>query len=312
MTKMSEARIQSASTPLEMKGPSSAGATVRVAAAMAGWGTIGLFVVNAGSNAVTTAGWRCVFGAGTLLVIVVLNGAYRKSTITRRNVMMAVLGGVALVSNWVFLFYAFDHTTLTVATMAYHMEPFFLLLLGALFLREKVTGTHLAWIMLAFGGLALATGFVGSEGAHGIRVLAVLSALTAGLLYGIATLLAKRTVGLHVNITSLIQCGVGIVMLMPFATALEWSGGGWVWVLLMGVLHTGVLYSLLYSGVGRLSVPVIAALSFINPAVAVLCDVIFLGHVPSVMQIAGIATIVIATLGVTLNWGSRPVQPVEG
>lgn len=279
-------------------------ASVLLALAMAGWGTIGLFSIQAGTDAITTTAWRCVFAAATLLVLSLATRSFRTSVWTRRAVALTVLGGLALVANWAFLFFSFSQTTITITTVAYHLEPFFLVTLGALAARKAPRRRDMAWLLVAFCGLLLATQFVGLDGIQPLdtaQLLGVGAALAAGALYAVTTFAAQHTRGIRPYPMTLIQCVVGAVILLPFARALDWSDPSWGWIAVMGIVHTGLLYSILYSTARVLSTITIAALSFVNPAVAVLVDVMVYGHLPDALQLLGIAIITGATLAMTVR-----------
>lgn len=271
--------------------------------AMAGWGTIGLFAHGADADPVTIAAWRCVFAAATLAVMSIVIGAFRSSRFTRRAVLVTLAGGAALVANWVLLFAAFDRTTITIATVSYHMEPFLLVAIGALIARRAPSARSVAWLVAGFAGLLLATRFVRFDGlAHdGGSFVGPLAGLGAGLLYAIATLLAKYTDGIHPQVMTLMQCGLGALVLLPFAGMLDWSDSRWGWIAALGIIHTGVLYWILYAAARRLPTTTLAALSFVNPAVAVLTDVLLTGDLPTLEQFIGIAVIVASTLAITLK-----------
>lgn len=274
-----------------------------LAGAMIGWGTIGLFALHADASPLTTAAWRCAFAVLALLVVCGAGGAFRGNTLTRRAMGLTLLGGVALVANWVLLFQAFQSTTLTIATVAYHSEPLFLVLLGSLAARRLPAAADLGWLVVASAGLLLATRFVSPQGVavDAASWAGVIAALAAGALYAVATFLARETTGIHPQVMTLMQCALGAVLLLPFAPPLAWGGDGWMWIAGMGTVHTGVLYGILYGTVRRLTVVTVAALSFINPAVAVLTDVVVYERLPTAGQLAGIAIIVVATLKMTLR-----------
>ncbi|MDQ1137772.1 drug/metabolite transporter (DMT)-like permease [Microbacterium sp. SORGH_AS 1204] len=279
-------------------------ASVLLALAMAGWGTIGLFSIQAGTDAITTTAWRCVFGAATLLVLSLATRSFQMSIWTRRAVILTVPGGLALVANWAFLFFSFSQTTITITTVAYHFEPFFLVALGAIASRTAPRRGDVAWLLAAFGGLLLATQFVGARGIQPLdaaQLLGIGAALAAGALYAVATFAAQHTSGIRPYPMTLIQCVVGAVILLPFAHSLDWSGSSWGWIAVMGIVHTGLLYSILYSTARVLSTITLAALSFVNPAVAVFVDVMVYGRLPDALQLVGIAIIAAATLAMTLR-----------
>ncbi|TIX03008.1 MAG: EamA/RhaT family transporter, partial [Mesorhizobium sp.] len=85
------------------------------------------------------------FGAATLLVICAALGLLR-GTLTPRVAGLAVLGGAAIVINWLLLFSAFPRASISIATAVYNTQPFMLVGFGALFLGERLTLAKLAWL----------------------------------------------------------------------------------------------------------------------------------------------------------------------
>jgi len=79
-------------------------------------------------------------------------------------------------------------------------------------------------------------------------------------------------------------------------------GFHWAWLLGLGVIHSGIVYVLFYSTYPRLPVVTIAVVSFVYPMVALLLDYLLYGHRLDLVQMAGIALIVLGTLGVNLKW----------
>ena len=56
--------------------------------------------------------------------------------------------------------------------------------------------------------------------------------------------------------------------------------------------------------------PAIAVLTVVYPASAVVVDFAVYGHLVSLWQVAGFALIVLASLGVNLDWGARGVGKI--
>lgn len=65
-------------------------------------GSIGAFVLLSGLPVIDVVFWRCLIGALTLLLFIVLN-RQPFSRLTRFTLALAVLGGIALVINWLLL-----------------------------------------------------------------------------------------------------------------------------------------------------------------------------------------------------------------
>jgi len=287
--------------------------TAEMTAAMLISGTIGWFVVMSGQPVSGVVFWRCLFGALTLLAICGALGLLRPGILTWRTFSIAVFGGVAIVLNWLLLFASYSHATISIATTVYNTQPFMLLMLGALFLGEKITATKLFWLMLSFAGMVAIV--QAKPGGSGNTVdgygLGILMALGAAFFYALAALAAKWLKGTPPHLIALIQVATGMLMLAPMT---DFSHpptdlGTWAILVTVGVVHTGLMYVLLYGAIQRLPTHLTGALSFLYPIAAILVDRLAFGHALQPMQIAGAAIILIAAAGMNLGWSPRWLRP---
>jgi len=278
---------------------------IEMSAAMLISGTIGYFVLTSGQSVANVVFWRCAIGAVTLLVICASLGLIRRGMLSRRQIGVAVLGGVAIVANWLLLFASYRHASISVATTVYNTQPFMLLGLGALFLGEKITVQKLFWLMVAFGGVVL---IVQAKPEHGTLSgsygIGILLALAAAFFYALAAFAAKWLKGTSPHVVALIHVLTGAVMLAPFAdfNALPQTTGGWSILATIGIVHTGIMYILLYGAIQKLPVHLTGALSFIYPVASIAVDRIAFGHLLQPLQIAGSVLVLLAAAGTTLGW----------
>ncbi|MFI9254850.1 DMT family transporter [Streptomyces sp. NPDC053069] len=271
-------------------------------------GTLGVFVVESGAPPFDVVFFRVLFGALALGGYVTARGWLRDHGFTRRTLGLAVLGGVFIVFNWVLLFQSYRNTSISVATVVYHTQPFYVVLLGALLFRERLTAAKAGWIAVAFAGLVLVSGVTPGEFASGGSYLTGIGqALLAALLYGLSTLVTKRITGVRPHLIALVQVLVGIPLLLPFADfgAMSGTGRGWGWLAGLGLIHTGVMYVLMYAAYAKLPTSKIAVLAFVYPAVAMVMDWAVYGHHIGLVQALGVPLIVTASLRVTL---ARPAR----
>ena len=274
-------------------------------AAMVVSGTIAWFVVSSGQPVVDVVFWRCAFGAATLLVVCRAMGLLRRDAMTARQAAIAMAGGVAIVANWLLLFAAYPRASITVATTIYNTQPFMLVGLGALLFRERLTLATLAWLGIAFAGMAAIVQARPGTGQAGTDYLAgILLALGAAFCYALAALAAKALKDVPPYLIVLVQVSVGTILLAPLANLSDLPAGVHAWAMLgtLGVVHTGLVFILLYGALQRLPSPVAGALSFIYPIFTILVDVLAFGHRPHWMQAAGAAVILVAAAGMTLGW----------
>lgn len=276
----------------------------KLAVAMAIIGTVGAFALEAGLDPVTTVFWRCVFGAVFLCAWCLIRGYLPDRSLSPVRLALAALGGVCMVLSWTAFFAGFAMTSIATTTIVYHVQPFFVVLIGVLFLKEKISFDQVVWMAGAFIGVVLASGLVVSSGTVDTRwVVGIALTLAAALLYAIATILAKGLGRQRPEVTALCQTVVGIVLLAPFADVFRAvPAASWGWLLGIGILHTGIAYVIMYSAYPKLSTPVIGVLTFVYPLVAILIDWVVYSHPLGAAQALGMILIAIGTLGVRLGW----------
>ena len=272
-------------------------------------GTIGLCVLESGANPVSVAFYRCAIGGMALALYCQYRGDLtRLAGLSPRILAMAVASGVLMASNWVLFFEGIQRTGIAVATITFHIQPFLVVLLGAFVFRERLQAVTILWIGLALAGLAMATGLSGVELTADRSYLIGLGAtLAAAFLYAGVTIIAKGLTGISAPQLATIQFATGTLMLAAFSPAnpLTLTAGQWGWLAVIGLVHTGGVYVVLYKALPKLTTPVIAVLLFLYPASAVLVDALAYGHLISTFQLIGLGLIILASLAVTLRWGTR-------
>ena len=285
--------------------------TIEMSAAMLISGTIGWFVLVSGQPVINVVFWRCLFDVIALLVVCGALGLLKP--ITLKIAGLAVLGGVAIVLNWVCIFAAYADTSISLATIIYNTQPFMLLLLGGVFLGERVTVVKLGWLGVSFLGMLLIILTPTGEAASTNFLRGIALSLTAAFLYAIATLITKRLKGTPPHLIALIQVATGMLMLAPLAdfSVLPATTSQWLTLVTLGLVHTGVMYYLLYGAIQKLPTHIIGALSFIYPAVAVAVDILAFGHVLRALQFLGAALILFAAAGTTLGWNLKKQKQVD-
>lgn len=272
-------------------------------------GSIGAFVLLSGLPVIDVVFWRCLIGALTLLLFIILS-RQPFSRLTRFTLALAVLGGIALVINWLLLFAAYSRISIGMATVVYNTQPFMLVLMGMV-LGERVSAVKWGWLLLAFGGVVI---LLSSELAptHGESLTAgVLLALGAAFFYALTAIIARKLHPLPAQHIAFIQVLVGVVMLLPLVQMPDFSASfPWRYLLILGVVHTGIMYQLLYSAIQKLPTPITGSLSFIYPLVAMGVDYLVFHHALTPVQLLGGMLILFAAAGNNLGWGEK--KPRQG
>lgn len=291
--------------------------SLELTAAMILSGSIGYFVIDSGQPAWNVVFFRCLFGAIALGLYCGYRGTFTRHLFQPRLILIILFGGLTLVGNWVLLFYSFEFVAFSIATVAYHTQPLFLVIAGAWLIGERPSAHVYGWLIVAFIGLFLiieidvnqiTSLFNSTQSNGGEAFIGILLALGAALLYTVTTLVTKQVSKTPPHFVAFIQVLLGIFMLIPFVNleALPESNRVWVDLLILGGVHTCLMYILLYASFQRLSTSLIAALSFIYPVVALIVDHFAFDTHIRLIQGLGIVLILLAASAVKFNW---PIIP---
>ena len=145
------------STDTRSSGTETKGA-IELTLAMVLSGTLGVFVVESGASPFNVVFFRCLFGTAALGLYCLVRGFFKNHGFTPKKLGLAALGGAFIVFNWAFLFESYETTSISVATTHYRTQPFYVMLLGALLFRDKLTAAKFGWLGIAFVGLILVAG----------------------------------------------------------------------------------------------------------------------------------------------------------
>ena len=170
--------------------------------------------------------------------------------------------------------------------------------LQSLFFRQTPTGAWwLGTILAVTGGCLMVIPAAASGGAGpGIDVLGIALCLTAGLSYACYTLLSQRlvseapppTVTLWVfTVAAVVAVPVALFVSGPFASALP----GWVVVVYLGLVSTGIAYLLFSYALQRISGATGVTLALAEPVTAFALAVLVLREQPTAMAFAGLACV---------------------
>lgn len=267
-------------------------------------GTVGAAVVASGLDAITIVFWRSVIGALFLAIWCFGRKILPDSSLTYRSVWIGVIAGVSLVLSWAAFFEGILRTSISTATILFHTQPFWIVLIGAVVWKERISIAQIVWLCVAFVGVALASNLSLSANDIDERWLTgVLILLGGALVYAITAVAGKELKDQRGEVTTLIQTIAGTMIFAPFVNFDQHIAlPSWGLLLMIGVLQTGVAWVLVYSALPKVTTPMIAVLSFSNPLTAIFTDWFFYDRLIGPTQTLGMGLIVLGTLGIKLGW----------
>lgn len=288
---------------------------IELFSAMLMMGTVGLFVIESGQTSYNVVFYRCLLGVIFLVAYCLYSRKLKWTNLTFKNFIIIVLSGVFLVFNWVMLFASFKTASISTSTTIYHIQPFFFVLIWAAIFRERISLNKIAWMGLAFIGVVLVSNInINDFSLSSSYIIGVLLALSAAVFWAISAVIVKFLTGVSPYIITLVQLCVGVVVLLPFSDLsgmAEISITQWSYLFTLGAVHTCLTYILMYSSYQKLTAPVIAVMTFIYPAVAILVDYTFYQQALSTVQILGVLMIMFSSYAVNQNFSFLSVKKLN-
>ena len=277
------------------------GALLMLASSMLIFGTIGLFRRYIPLSSGLLAFSRGILGAlflGLFLMIRRLPEQRlkkRKGSWNRTSApvfFLLILSGALIGVNWILLFEAYNYTTVATATLCYYMQPTIVILLSPLSFHERLTAKKLVCAFLAVLGMFLVSGAAGEGIPQGDASRGILCGLGAAALYASVVIMNKCIRNIDPYLKTILQLASASVCLLPYLAVtgqlsyVKLDSFSLLMLLVVGIVHTGIAYTLYFGSTDGLRAQTIALFSYIDPVSALFISVLFL-HEP--MGAAGLA-----------------------
>ena len=287
-------------------------ARIKLIGSMVIFGTLGPFVRNISVTSGELALYRAILAAVVIAIFLLITGQKIPFAKIRRQIPLLLLSGCAMGFNWILLFEAYKYTTVSVATLSYYFAPVLVTLACPILFKEKMTLRQWLCFAMSTVGIVLITG-IGDVNSGSNHLLGILFGLGAACLYASVVLLnkfIKGVAGLH---RTFLQFVAAAAVLLPYVALTDGftlgslDASGWIYLLVVGLVHTGLAYSLYFSSIEAISGQQAAILSYVDPLVAILVSVLLLGESMTPVQLLGGAMI----LGFTLWNELTPAKTVK-
>lgn len=246
--------------------------------AMAIFGTVGLCVENIPLPSATIACLRGILGLIFLLIVMTVSGKKPDKLCIRQNLPILLLSGAAIGGNWILLFEAYRYTTIATATVCYYMAPVFLVLASPL-LGERLTSQKLLLSGTALLGMVFVSGVLkgGIAGGKGI-----LCGVGAACLYASVMFLNKKLGKIDAYDKTVIQLAAAAIVILPYcllSRGFDMSAmttKGYIFLAIVGIVHTGFSYWLYFGSMGQLPSQTVALFSYLDPVLAIILSALLL------------------------------------
>ncbi|MEH7402789.1 DMT family transporter [Gottfriedia acidiceleris] len=260
---------------------------------MAIFGTIGVFIRYIDLDSSEIALLRGLIGSLFLITYMLIGKKKISWASVKNNAYILLLSSITLGGNWIFLFQAYKYTTVSNAALSYYFAPVFVLILSPFVLKEKLSTKKLICIVISIFGMLLVVASGGLSTARLEDFIGIGYGLLAAVFYASLMLLNKFIKNMGGLEITLIQLGTASSLLIPYVFItegfglLEMSVSSIPFIIILGMVHTGIGFLLFFSGMQKLNGQSIAALSYVDPITSLLISTVFLQEKMTIVQMIG-------------------------
>jgi drug/metabolite transporter (DMT)-like permease len=218
------------------------------------------------------------------------------------------LTAVTLGCHWLALFAAYKRAPAGTVILIVYLAPIGVAALAPRMLGERLGRRTIGALAAAVAGFALlAAPTVHAAGATGLILSLIAAALFVALIL-LSKSLAPVYGGLRLAFMEL--AGAGLV-LIPVAMATAWPTpkAAWLWVIVLGVVHTALGITLYLSVLAEIPATDVGILGYLEPVVVVLAAWLWLGQRPALATVAGGLLVVAAGVSIAVSGSTLGRRP---
>ena len=284
---------------------------LQLTASMLIFSSIGIFVKYIPMPSSIIACARGLIGMIFLLLVVLITKNKLSRENIKNNLLILLLSGAAIGFNWIFLFEAYNYTTVATSTLTYYLAPFFVMLASPFLLKEKLTVKQFLCLIGAIIGMVFVSGVVKNGIPEADELKGILFGLGAAILYASVIILNKKLREISAYEKTVMQLGTAAVVVIPYIfltedlTKLTFTPMTVVMILITGIVHTGIAYALYFNSMKDLKAQTVAIFSYIDPAVAILLSAFILKEGMDIYGIIGAVLILGSAMLSEINIGKK-------
>lgn len=290
--------------------------------------TIGIFRRYIPLSSEFIAFIRGLLGTLFLLGVMLITDKHFDKSAVKKNIALICVSGLLIGFNWIFLFEAYNYTSVAVATLCYYMAPIFVMIASPIVLRESLSVKRVLCIICALFGMVMVSGVFGNSGAAlgsgnaaqqvsamslFERSKGVLFGLAAAVLYASVIILNKKMKEISAYDKTVIQLASATVVLLPYVIitgninmAETVKIGTLIPLLIVGIVHTGMAYLLYFGTMKNIKAQSAALLSYIDPAFAIILSAVILHERVGVLETIG--TVLVLGSAIVSELPERKIQ----
>ena len=212
----------------------------------------------------------------------------------KKDTLFIVLSGVAMGTSWMFLYEAYQQIGVSLSSLLYYCGPVIVMILSPLIFREKLTAPKLFGFATVLVGIFLVNGNATQSSSNPWGLFC--GAMSAVMYFFMVTLnkQSKNISGIENSVIQLVVSFLTVAVFMGIKQGfvLDVPVSAWGWILVLGIVNTGIGCYLYFSPLAKLPVQTVAVCGYLEPLSAVVFAALLLGEKMTVIQIVGAVCII--------------------
>ncbi len=212
----------------------------------------------------------------------------------KKDTLFIVLSGVAMGTSWMFLYEAYQQIGVSLSSLLYYCGPVIVMILSPLIFREKLTAPKLFGFATVLVGIFLVNGNATQSSSNPWGLFC--GAMSAVMYFFMVTLnkQSKNISGMENSVIQLVVSFLTVAVFMGIKQGfvLDVPVSAWGWILVLGIVNTGIGCYLYFSPLAKLPVQTVAVCGYLEPLSAVVFAALLLGEKMTVIQIVGAVCII--------------------
>lgn len=258
------------------------------------FGLNGIVASNIALNSYEIVFMRTLIGSILLIVLFLLGKGKFHIKENKKDTVFIALSGVAMGTSWMFLYEAYQQIGVSLASLLYYCGPVIVMILSPIIFREKLTVPKIADFLIVLVGIFLVNG---SSTENNSNLWGLFCGGMSAIMYFFMVTFNKKSKNISGMENSVIQLFVSFLTVAVFVSikqgfVIDVPTNDWVWIIILGILNTGIGCYLYFSPLSKLSVQTVAVCGYLEPLSAVIFATILLGEKMTLVQMIGAVCII--------------------
>lgn len=233
---------------------------------------------------------------GSILLAILFLLAKGKFTIKKypKDSAFIIFSGIAMGTSWMFLYEAYQQIGVSLSSLLYYCGPVIVMILSPLIFKERLTVPKISGFLIVLIGIFLVNGKAAISGGNSWGLFC--GGMSALMYFFMVTLnkQSKKITGMENSVIQLTVSFLTVAVFVGFKQhfALSVPIEDWKWILILGLVNTGLGCYLYFSPLSKLPVQTVAVCGYLEPLSAVVFASLILGESMSFYQIIGAICII--------------------